>query len=140
MLVTVASAYSRRQHDEGELPSRRAQRAAAEEPTTSGRCAIFHARFGGRRAQLVKVMMGSVPNYVVIDIGKRDPLLQRQRMGWLRATYGDGEQTWLGEYGSPEAAQLRAAKLCPPRVRCWPGDEDCGPRMLTPSQAFLQGW
>jgi hypothetical protein len=102
---------------------------------------VHHARFGGgRRAQLVKVMRGSVPNYVVLDIGRRDPLLRLQRLDWLRATFGGGEQVWLGEFGSAETALARAARLCPPASRCWPGDADCGPPPgnLTPAQIFMQ--
>jgi hypothetical protein len=139
LLLTLTTEYSRRSNQDGLDAPRRPTRSVDAEPASS-RCAIFHARFGGSRAQLVKVMVGSVPNYVVIEVGRRDPLMRRQRVNWLRATYGDGEQSWLGDYGSPEAALLRAAQLCPPQLRCWPGEEDCGPRMLTPSQAFLQGW
>lgn len=85
------------------------------------------------------MMQGRVPNYVVVEVGKRDPLLRLQRVDWLHAAYGGAEQTWLGEFGSAAAAMARAARLCPPRLRCWPGDADCGAptQLLTPAQVFL---
>ena len=85
-------------------------------------------------------MQGGVPNYVVVEVGKRDPLLRLQRGRWLQAAYGSGEQTWLGEFSSAEAAMARAARLCPPSLRCWPGEPDCGQQAdaLTPAQAFLR--
>jgi hypothetical protein len=109
-------------------------------PVEADRCAISHARFGSRRAQLVRVMRGDVPNFVVLEFGKRDPLLRLQRGRWLNAAYGTGEQTWLGEFGSAEAAMTRAARLCPPSLRCWPGEPDCGPQTppLAPAQVFLR--
>jgi hypothetical protein len=137
LLLTVALAIAWRSGEHGVDAFDRLPRQV-EAPPATGRCGIFHARFGGSRAELVKVMMGGVSNYVVLDVGKRDPLMRRQRSIWLRATYGDGEQTWLGDFSSPEAALDRAASLCPPHLRCWPGDEDCRPSMLTPSQAFLR--
>jgi hypothetical protein len=111
----------------------------AEAPSTT-RCSIFQARFGGTRARLVKVMRGSVPNYIVVEVGRRDPLLQRQRSIWLRGAFGDGEQTWLGEFASPEAAMRQATTLCPPHLRCGPGEADCGPQgePPTPVKAFMQ--
>ena len=84
------------------------------------RCALYHARFGGRRAQLIRVMKGRVSNYVVLEIGKRDPAMRSLRSNWLKANYGDAEHVWLGEYGSADAAMARAARHCPAAQRCWP--------------------
>jgi hypothetical protein len=84
-------------------------------------------------------MRGEVPNYVVVEVGRRDPLLPLQRGDWLRAAYGGGEHTWLGEFSSAKSAMVRATRFCPPALRCWPGDADCGQPAdaLTPAQAFL---
>jgi hypothetical protein len=135
--ATLVVAYGQRTKQE--RPLRAPTRSVEAAPETSGRCAISQARFGARGAQLVKVMKGSVPNYVVIETGKRDPLMRLQRSRWLRAAYGDGEQTWLGEFASAETAMTKATRLCPADLRCWPGDTDCGPlaQPLTPAQAFL---
>ena len=72
-------------------------------------------------------------------VGKRDPAMRSLRSNWLSAMYGDGEHVWLGEYASADGALARAARLCPPASRCWPGDADCGPKTptLTPTQAFF---
>ena len=139
VLLTFVAAYSQRGKEHDPLLPRRDTRSVEAAPVEAGRCAISHARFGGRRAQLIKVMKGEVPNYVVVEVGKRDPLLRLQRGRWLRAAYGGGEQTWLGEFSSAEAAMARSARLCPPALRCWPGDADCGPQAqpLTPAHAFL---
>lgn len=105
-----------------------------------GPCAIDHARFGGQRAQLVKVMRGSVPTYVVLEVGRRDPSMRMRRAQWLRAAYGeDVEHIWIGEFSSADAALARAAKLCPAELRCMPGDPGCGrlTPLLTPVQIFL---
>ena len=139
LLLTLVAAYTQRgTQDQPRSP--RETRSVQSAPVETGRCAISHARFGDRRAQLVKVMRGNVPNFVVLEIGKRDPLLRLQRGRWLHATYGGGEQTWLGEFGSAQTAMARAAALCPPSVRCWPGEPDCGPHEppLTPAQVFLK--
>jgi hypothetical protein len=138
-LLTLAAAYSQRGKEDGPRSPRRDTRSVEAARIESGRCAISHARFGGRRAQLIQVMQGKVPNYVVLEVGRRSPLAPFQRADWLRATYGNGEHTWLGEFGSAQAAMARAARLCPPSLRCWPGDADCGQRAdaLTPAQAFL---
>jgi hypothetical protein len=119
--------------------SREAVRSVEAVPETTNRCAIFQARFGGSRADLVKVMRGSVANYVVLEVGKRDPLLRRQRSVWLRGAYGDGEQTWIGSFSSPDAAMTRAVGLCPAQLRCWPGDAACGSSedIATPARIFL---
>lgn len=139
LLLTLAVAYSQRGREDGPRSPRRDTRSVDAAPATSGRCAIAHARFGGRRAQLVMVMQGSVPNYVVVEVGRRSPLAPFQRNDWLHAAYGGGEHTWLGEFSSAEAAMAKAARLCPPALRCWPGEADCGQQAdaLTPAQAFL---
>lgn len=139
LLLTLAVAYSQRGREDGPRSPRRDTRSVDAAPATSGRCAIAHARFGGRRAQLVMVMQGSVPNYVVVEVGRRSPLAPFQRNDWLHAAYGGGEHTWLGEFSSAEAAMAKAARLCPPSLRCWPGEADCGQQAdaLTPAQAFL---
>lgn len=136
-MLTLAFAYAHRGDEEAAF-ARRSARTVEPAPET-GRCAIFQARFGGARAELVRVMRGSVANYVVIEVGKRDPLLRRQRSIWLRATYGDGELTWIGSYSSPDAAMARAVGLCPAHLRCWPGDSECGSKdeMLSPARTFL---
>jgi hypothetical protein len=135
------------------VASRRGAGAEAQSPredaytreavqTGSDRCALAHARFGGQRAQLIRVMRGSVPNYVVVEIGKRDPSMRSLRAAWLKANYGDAEHVWLGEYGSAEAAMARAARLCPAERRCWPGEADCGPQAESPTaaQVFFGSW
>ena len=115
------------------------QRPAALPWFGPGRCAISHARFGSKRAHLVKVMKGDVPNFVVIEVGKRDPMMAFYRRDWVRSAYGSGEQTWLGEYGSAKAALAKASHLCPPSLRCWPGETGCGPAdtLLSPFQMFM---
>src|SRR5205814_736111 len=100
-------------------------------------CAHAHARFGGWRAQLSRVTKGSVRNYVVVEVGKRDPAMRSLRSNWLKANYGDAEHVWLGEYASAEAAMERAARLCLPDRRCWPGEADCGPQAESPTAAQL---
>jgi hypothetical protein len=138
-LLTLVAAYSRRGKEDGPRSPHRDTRSVESAPAASGRCAISHARFGGRRVQLIKVMQGEVPNYVVVEVSKRSPLAPFQRNDWLRAAYGSGEHTWLGEFSSAQAAMVRAARHCPPSLRCWPGDADCGQQAdaLTPAQAFL---
>jgi hypothetical protein len=102
-------------------------------------CSIDHARFGGQRAQLVRVTRGDVANYVVLEVGKRDPTMRARRVQWLRAAYGEAEHTWLGEFASADAALAGAARLCPPQVRCMPGEPDCGriTAIATPAQVFF---
>jgi hypothetical protein len=104
-----------------------------------GPCAIDHARFGGQRAQLVKVLRSGAPSYVVLEVGRRDPSMRTRRAQWLRAAYGQAEHVWLGEFTSADAALTRAAKLCPPEVRCLPGTPDCGrlAPLPTPAQVFF---
>jgi hypothetical protein len=138
VVLTLAAAYSQRRKGD-DLRSPPEARWVEAAPVEAGRCAISHAHFGSRRAQLVKVMRGEVPNFIVLEFGRRDPLLRLQRIRWLKTAYGAGEQTWLGEFGSAEAAMARAARLCPASSRCWPGERDCGPQdqPLTPAQAFM---
>jgi hypothetical protein len=137
VLVTLASAYHRSEEGSSLYQGNPAVRNA---PVESVRCAIYHARFGSRRAQLVRVMKGPVPNYIVMETGKRDPLARSLRSRWLHAAYGDAEPVWLGDFASAEAALSRAAQLCPPELRCWPGEPHCGPedQPLTPAQVFLK--
>jgi hypothetical protein len=137
--VHVASQRAR----QAEPPSSRAGAYAREAmPVGSDRCALAHARFGGRRAQLIRVTNGGVRNYVVVEVGKRDPGMRSLRRGWLKANYGDAEHVWLGEYGSAEAAMALAASLCPPDRRCWPGEADCGTQAESPTaaQMFFGRW
>ena len=123
-------------------PPPRAEASPRETAATgSTRCALYHARFGARRAQLIGVTQGGVRNYVIIEIGKHDPATRLLRSTWLRAAYGDAEEVWLGEYHSAEAALSRAVELCPAAQRCWPGETGCGPKedALTPAEIFLRG-
>ena len=136
LLATLVSAYNRPQ-DPDPLEVR-VQRPIELEPPAIVRCSIYHARFGGNRAELIKEMRGDLPSYVVVEAGRRDPLLRRQRVTWLRGMFGDGEQTWLGEFSSPESAMTQASRLCPPALRCWPGDEGCGLQSDPPGKAFMQ--
>jgi hypothetical protein len=139
VLVTCVYVYIQRGTDTEQVSPREVAFSREAVAAGSGRCALYHARFGGQRAQLIKVMRGSVSNYVVLEVGKRDPTMRPLRSNWLKATYGDAEHVWLGEYGSADAALARAARLCPPALRCWPGEADCGPetQLLTPAQVFF---
>ncbi len=114
---------------------REAAYAREAEAAASERCALYHARFGGRRAQLIAVMQGSVRNYVVMEVGKRDPVMRTLRSNWLHANYGEAEHVWIGEYGSADAALAKAAHLCPAAQRCWPDEFGCGPQAKSPSAA-----
>ena len=139
VLLTGAHALSQRAAKRMEEPTIRVARSstADTEPAAPGRCTIQHARFGGQRAQLVKVIKDGVTNYVVMEVGrKRDPLMRFVRNDWLRVAYGDAQRVWLGGFGSGDAAMEAAVKLCPPSLRCWPGDANCGPEpgLLTPVQ------
>jgi len=123
-----------------QLPSRHTAaqwRAAAA--AGSSRCTLYHARFGGRRAQLILITRGPVRNYVIVEVGKRDPASRILRSTWLRAAYGEAEHIWLGEFGSAEAAIRSAARLCPVSERCWAEDSGCGPKedAMTPAQIFF---
>jgi hypothetical protein len=126
---------------EPERSARREWAMPREAPATgSSRCALYHARFGGRRAQLIRVTQGSVRNYVIVEHGKRDPATRALKSSWLSSAYGMGESVWLGEYHSAEAAIVRAVELCPPAQRCWGGETGCGPKedTLTPAELFLR--
>jgi hypothetical protein len=142
-LVLLTCAYATSKHDgAADPPLPRDIAYAREAAAQSERCALYHARFGGRRAQLIRVMRGSVPNYVVMEVGKRDPAMTSLRGTWLKAAYGDVEHVWLGEYASTDAAMAKAASLCPPTQRCWPNEADCGPQGDTPTvaQVFFGRW
>jgi len=141
--LTAAHAISQRDLEPERPPPREAAYSSQVAATGSGRCALYHARFGGRRAELIQVTQGGVRNYVVIEVGKRDPALRSLRSTWLRAAYGEADHVWLGEWGSAEAAMLRAARLCPAAQRCWPPERDCGPKAdvsTTPAQIFFRHW
>ena len=83
-----------------EVPYAREAEAAALE-----RCALYHARFGGRRAQLIAVMQGSVRNYVVMEVdaqpeeqlAARELWRGRARLAW-RVRLG---RRGLGEGSTP---------------------------------------
>ena len=139
VLLTFAYATSLRGNQPEQLSPREVAYSREALVAGAGRCALYHARFGGQRAQLIKVMNGGVSNYVAMDVGKRDPAMRSLRSNWLKGTYGDTEHVWLGEYGSAEAALAKAARLCPPAWRCWPGEADCGAQAqtLTPAQVFF---
>jgi hypothetical protein len=143
-LVLLTCAYAANKHDgrAEPRPPRDITYARETAAAQSERCALYHARFGGRRAQLTRVMRGSVPNYVVMEVGKRDPAMTSLRSTWLKAAYGDVEHVWLGEYASADAALAKAASLCPPTRRCWPNETDCGPRGDSPTaaQVFFGRW
>lgn len=138
LLLTGAYAFSQRIAT-AEVPWPHPGHSVAV-PAVNGRCAINHARFGGQRAQMYKVTRDGVANYVVMEVGsRRDPLMRFIRNDWLRMAYGEGaERVWLGSFGSSDAALAKAAQLCPPPLRCLPGDADCAvePRHATPTEIF----
>lgn len=142
ILLTCAHAFSQRGNDAAPPSPREAAYSREAMVAGSDRCALYHARFGGRRAQLIRVMKGRVSNYVVLEIGKRDPAMRSLRSNWLKANYGEAEHVWLGEYGSADAAMARAARHCPAERRCWPGEADCGPQAeaQTSAQVFFGRW
>ena len=74
LLLTAIHAVGRRGTEAEQLSPREVAYSREVMAAGSGRCALYHARFGGQRAQLIKVMRGSVSNYVVLEVGKRDPL------------------------------------------------------------------
>ena len=103
-------------------------RARPDETVDPGRlCSIYHARFGGARARLVRILRGDVANYVVIDVSRGSRVLPSVQRAWLRSAFGEGETVWLGEFASAETALNRAARLCPEETRCERGAPDCGP-------------
>ena len=142
LALTAAHAVGERSNAP-EPPSRRepgfAREAAATGPE---RCRLYHARFDGGRAELLRVSTGDVYTYLVVELGKRDPAMRMVRRTWLRATYGEADRIWLGEFASAEAAMLRAALYCPAAQRCWPGESACAPEAeaATPAQIFLGRW
>jgi hypothetical protein len=141
-LVLLTCAYAANKHDGGAEPPSPRDYAREDAAAQSERCALYHARFGGRRALLFRIMRGSVPNYVVMEVGKRDPAMTSLRSTWLKAAYGDVEHVWLGEYASADAAMAKAESLCPPARRCWPNEAGCGPQGDTPTaaQVFFGRW
>jgi hypothetical protein len=140
LLLTIVDGY--RQSGNGREPAseRDAVQPAAAAQAEPGPCALDYARFGGQRAQLIKVVRGGVANFVVLEVASRDPLQRSQRLRWLSAAYGDAEHVWLGEFASPEAALERAVQLCPPAWRCMEGENGCGrvTPLVTPIRAFFQ--
>ncbi|HZT47450.1 MAG TPA: hypothetical protein VFA64_05715 [Hyphomicrobiaceae bacterium] len=139
LLVTVVDGY--RQSGSGREPGseREAVQPVPAAHAEPGPCALDYARFGGQRAQLIKIVRGSVANFIVLEVASRDPLQRSQRVRWLRAAYGEAEHVWLGEFVSPEAALERAVQLCPPAWRCGEGEEGCGriTPLVTPIRAFF---
>jgi hypothetical protein len=141
VLLTGAYAFSHRAA-KLEEPAPRSGSSSGDEAAAvvTGRCAINHARFGGQRAQMFKVTKDGVANYVVMEVGsRRDPLMRFIRNDWLRMAYGEAAQRiWLGSFSSTDAALARAAELCPPSLRCLPGDAGCAveARHATPAQIF----
>ena len=142
-LILLTGAYGLSQRIASvEEPSRPAGQSPADEAAAivADRCAINHARFGGQRAQMFKVTKDGVANYVVLEVStKRDPLMRFIRNDWLRMAYGESaERVWLGSFGSSDAALARAAELCPPSLRCLPGDAGCAveARHATPARIF----
>jgi hypothetical protein len=101
--------------------------AAEGEPQ---RCAIYHARFGGTRAELVRLVVGDVANYVVLEVSRGTRLPPTVPSAWLRAAFGAAEPSWLGEFASPDSALQRAVRLCPASTRCAVGEQNCGPATL----------
>jgi hypothetical protein len=143
-LVVLTAAHAIVARNRAPHPPSRHTAAHWREAATAGssRCTLYHARFGGRRAQLILITQGPVRNYVVVEVGKRDPASRILRSTWLRAAYGEAEHTWLGEYGSAEAAIRSAARLCPASERCWAEESGCGPKenAMTPAQIFFGRW
>jgi hypothetical protein len=140
LLLTGAYAFSERLAKVEESPRPAAQSPADAATVATARCAINHARFGGQRAQMFKVTKDGVANFVVLEVGsKRDPLMRFIRNDWLRMAYGeDAPRVWLGGFDTVDAALAKAAELCPPPLRCLPGDAACEPeaRHATPAQIF----
>jgi hypothetical protein len=138
--VLITGAHAMRHRTVAEEPVRSKPSPVDTTEAAAARCAINHARFGGQRAQMFKVTKDGVANYVVMEMGtKRDPLMRFVRNDWLRTAYGEAAaRLWLGDFPSSDAALERAAELCPPTLRCFPGDEGCEAeaRHATPAQIF----
>jgi hypothetical protein len=115
--------------DDRAEPGARAAAGSAE-PGEPQRCAIYHARFGGTRAELVKLIVGDVANYVVLEVSRGTRLPPTVPSAWLKAAFGAAEPSWLGEFASPDSALQRAVRLCPASTRCAVGEENCGPATL----------
>jgi len=141
VVLTVAHAIVAR---DNAIPPSQYTAAPSREAAAAGSslCALYHARFGGRRAQLILITQDLVRNYVIIEVGKSDPASRMLRNTWMRAAYGEAEHVWLGEYGSAEAAIRSAARLCPASERCWADERGCGPKeeTMTPAQIFFSRW
>jgi hypothetical protein len=108
------------------VPPRSEGELAAREGAAR-QCAIYHARFGGQRARLLKIMRADVANYVVIDVAQGRSRVPNTQIAWLRGAFGGADAAWLGEFTSAERALARAADLCPLTMRCRIGEESCGP-------------
>src|SRR5262245_29473209 len=143
-LIALTAAHAVGERTSAPEPPARREVGSAREAAATGpeRCRLYHARFGGGRAELLRVSTGGVSTYLVIELGKRDPAMRRVRHTWLRAAYGDAGRVWLGEFASAEAAMLRATLYCPATQRCWPGESACAPEAeaATPAQIFLGRW
>jgi hypothetical protein len=129
-VVVLTGAHALRQSWAREAPRSpdvAATSEAAEAVDPGRHCAIYHARFGGSRARLLKVMRGDVANYVVIEVSRGNRVVPSVQRAWLRGAYGDAEPVWLGEFASPDSALAKAARLCPDTARCRRGEPNCGP-------------
>jgi hypothetical protein len=104
-----------------------AERPEMAQSGASAACAIYHARFGGSRSHLVKVVRGDVANFVVIEVSRGNRVVPSVQRAWLRGAYGEVEPVWLGEFASPDSALARAVRLCPDGSRCRRGEPNCGP-------------
>ena len=109
VLLTYAYAASRPVDQAEQLSPREVAYSREAVAAGSGRCAIHHARFGGQRAQLIKIIHGNVPSYVVMEVGQRNPAMRSLRSNRLKGTYGDAEHVWLGEFASADDAETFGA-------------------------------
>ena len=91
------------------------------------RCAIYHARFGGTRAWLARVVAADVANYIVMEVSKGSRVVPTVQFAWLHGAFGGAEALWLGEFASAERALAKAVRLCPQTMRCRIGEVNCGP-------------
>jgi hypothetical protein len=113
--------------DAGRSGDRPAPGATTAVQGAARQCAIYHARFGGVRAWLVKVMRSDVANYIVMEVSQGRRVLPNVETAWLAGAFSGAEAFWLGEFASAERALARAADLCPRFMRCRIGEENCGP-------------
>ena len=132
-LVLATGAYAWRQSTAHEAhaavaPDGPPSAASGQDGADADRlCAIYHARFGGTRARLVRMMRDDIANFVVIELSRGERVAASVQRAWLRASYGEGEPVWLGEFASPESALAKAVRLCPQAARCERGTPGCGP-------------